>query len=248
MRVTIRLYKTYDLDLISLYIQKGTSLPISMQNALRFYVRGVAKKIDIGRDEAPEDVSKINKSKHQLHLCFDEKKDIDVINWIKTIKSGYRNSMIKNLFRNSLLNPPLSIYGVKEFNHNANEQFKSISMPQMKKTTSKKKSIKEIGDKIINKEKSRSLQNHNSLSANGVSDTERQIFEKISTDNQSADSSADNDVTDVSSVVDLQELKNMENILDNENVSESSREDTKAAESNEEDDFDMFSMFDSLAK
>lgn len=41
----------------------------------------------------------------QCHICLSDTEDVDVIQWLSTIKKGYRNSLIKNITRSYLSRP-----------------------------------------------------------------------------------------------------------------------------------------------
>ena len=98
MRVTIRLYKRYDIDLLSLYHNSEFKFKESFKSAVRNYIRGTPQKIQIPE---PQDDT-FSYETIQFQLNFHPKEDQDVITWIRNIKAGYKNSILKNMFRNSL--------------------------------------------------------------------------------------------------------------------------------------------------
>ena len=98
MRVTIRLYKRYDIDLLSLYHNSEFKFKESFKSAVRNYIRGTPQKIQIPE---PQDDT-FSYETIQFQLNFHPKEDQDVIMWIRNIKAGYKNSILKNMFRNSL--------------------------------------------------------------------------------------------------------------------------------------------------
>lgn len=98
MRITIRLYKRYDIDLLSLYHNSEFKFKESFKSAVRNYIRGTPQKIKIPE---PQDDT-FSYETIQFQLNFHPKEDQDVIMWIRNIKAGYKNSILKNMFRNSL--------------------------------------------------------------------------------------------------------------------------------------------------
>lgn len=98
MRVTIRLYKRYDIDLLSLYHNSAFPFQQHFKDAIRNYIRGTPKKIMIPE---PQD-DKFSYETIQFQMALDAKIDKDIIAWIRNIKNGYKNSILKNIFRNSL--------------------------------------------------------------------------------------------------------------------------------------------------
>lgn len=98
MRITIRLYKRYDIDLLSLYHNSEFKFKESFKSAVRNYIRGTPQKIKIPE---PQDDT-FSYETIQFQLSFHPKEDQDVIRWIQNIKAGYKNSILKNMFRNSL--------------------------------------------------------------------------------------------------------------------------------------------------
>lgn len=98
MRVTIRLYKRYDIDLLSLYHNSEFKFKEFFKSAVRNYIRGTPQKIQIPE---PQDDT-FSYETIQFQLNFHPKEDQDVIAWIRNIKAGYKNSILKNMFRNSL--------------------------------------------------------------------------------------------------------------------------------------------------
>lgn len=108
MKVTLRLYRQHDLDLITLYRHPSFSLPIAMKTALCAYVRN--ERFHIRQPEPfqlpNEKISKII----QMHIYLNETKDKDVIKWIKGVKEGFRNSVLKNIIRSYLVAPCVYSY------------------------------------------------------------------------------------------------------------------------------------------
>lgn len=97
-RLPIRIYKRYDIDLLALYHHPEFNFKKKFREAVSGYVSGKPVLIQI-----PEPAD--NEFKYetiQFQLCFHKKNDANVIRFIQNIKSGYRNSILKSIFRNSL--------------------------------------------------------------------------------------------------------------------------------------------------
>lgn len=102
----------------------------------------------------------------QLIVKLDENKDKEIINWIKSIRTGYRNSFIKNLIRSYLSAPVAYIYMPETswdlVNKNTDvfekDNISATKIPKRKITT-KKRPQEDIGDMILKgkKEKEKSL-------------------------------------------------------------------------------------------
>lgn len=111
MMVTLRLYRQHDLDLITLYRHPLFSLPNAIKMSLCGYVRN--QKFFINQPEpyeiGNEKISKIV----QIHIQLSEKTEKDVIDWLKNIKDGYRNSVLKNVIRAYMAGPCIYSY-IKE--------------------------------------------------------------------------------------------------------------------------------------
>ena len=101
MRLTVRLYKRHDLDLLYLYKLKQDDFDFKddMKSTLKEYVKGKPiKKVKV-----PEGVCAPVSSlpAHvQMHIVLDPKKDKEVLEWLKSITKGRRNNLIKNIYRN----------------------------------------------------------------------------------------------------------------------------------------------------
>ena len=108
MMVTLRLYRQHDLDLITLYRHPEFSLPNAMKKALCGYVRN--EKFFIKQPSTyelgNEKISKIV----QMHIQLSDKTESDVIKWLKGIKEGYRNSVLKNVIRSYMAGPCVYSY------------------------------------------------------------------------------------------------------------------------------------------
>lgn len=100
MRVTIRLYKRHDLDLLALYYNEDYNFKENFKNAIRGYIHGRPVKNKIPVKEDMRSVYSLP-SKVSFHIPLKEDKDKDIIKYIRSITKGRRNNMLKNIFRNS---------------------------------------------------------------------------------------------------------------------------------------------------
>lgn len=104
MRVTVRLYRIHDLDLITFIELHKLNFQKAMYCALTSFTNGELFFIEIPpkRDEGKE----LNLRRvYTMVLTLDEKKDKDTILLLKKINNGKRNNFLKNLLRLYLCNP-----------------------------------------------------------------------------------------------------------------------------------------------
>ncbi len=112
MKITVRLYRQNDMDLIGLACSDGVSVSKELKKVLVAFVRGLPYGIQL----TPKNVSDVIASKKQIQLQFylEESKYMDVITWLKTLRPRQRNSFLKNLLRSSLPCPYLYMYQTDE--------------------------------------------------------------------------------------------------------------------------------------
>lgn len=104
MKLTVRLYKRHDLDLLFLYKQNSDfDFRAKMKSALKSYVKHKPEhnEIPVGTCQAVSELPSVV----QLHIMLDMPDDEDIMAWVKGITKGRRNNMIKNVFRNTF--PPI---------------------------------------------------------------------------------------------------------------------------------------------
>lgn len=105
MRLTIRIYKRHDPDLLALYFVSGKEFDIKteIKTSLKNYLSNNVIKKELPEmtcQEMFELPPKVN-----FHIALKKDEDADIIEWLKTIKQGRRNNLIKNIYRNSI--PPV---------------------------------------------------------------------------------------------------------------------------------------------
>lgn len=106
MKLTIRVYKRHDLDLLYLCKQEADyDFRAELKSALKAYIANKPKvnKIPMGYCKPVSSLPSVV----QMHIMLDPKEDKEVVSWIKTITKGRRNNLIKNIFRNTF--PPIEI-------------------------------------------------------------------------------------------------------------------------------------------
>lgn len=106
MKLTIRIYKRHDLDLLYLRRQESDlDFASAMKEALKSYVAGKPKKNKLPSGPCQSVQSMPTSS--QLHLDLDDIEDAELIAWIRSITRGRRNNICKNIFRSTF--PPFDL-------------------------------------------------------------------------------------------------------------------------------------------
>ena len=110
MKVTMRLYRTHDMDLLLLHKTKGFSMPKAVKKALYMHI-GLTEEQKISYPSVSEPVNKFRLISI-LHVTLSHDNDADeaVIRFINDIPKGYRNSFCKNLVRYYLEKPEQFMY------------------------------------------------------------------------------------------------------------------------------------------
>lgn len=103
----MRLYRQHDLDLLYLYKLSGFSIQKAVKAAMYAYIN---QQDTVIRPPTPELGSVVLPKYAQFHIYLSEKKDAELIKWIKSITSGYRNSLLKNMLRRYLYQPTILPY------------------------------------------------------------------------------------------------------------------------------------------
>ena len=105
MKVELRLYKTFDADLIALN-SNGISVASLMDKALRFYVKGVMLNFYVPECR-PYD---LDGKRRSIHLAIDVM-DEDCVAFLKEeLKPRQRAAFLKTLVRGCLMYPNLGVY------------------------------------------------------------------------------------------------------------------------------------------
>lgn len=114
-RMTVRIYKRHDLDLMYLFFveSEGFNFQESLKIVLKDYIKGKRSKLSVPEGMCPA-VDELPPHK-QLHINLDAKADKDIINWKKSITKGRQNNLVKNIYRNAF--PPIEIPYKSESEH-----------------------------------------------------------------------------------------------------------------------------------
>lgn len=104
MRVTVRLYRIHDLDLITFIELHKLNFQKAMYCALTSFTNGELFFIEIP-PKRDEDKQLNLRRVYTMVLTLDEKKDKNTILLLKKINDGRRNNFLKNLLRLYLCNP-----------------------------------------------------------------------------------------------------------------------------------------------
>lgn len=107
MRIKIRIYNPYDLDIIALAEAKGFSVSNAMKQTLKYYAAGKRYLVEIPALTEHLDSEKYVKG---FYVELDDVEDKQAVEFIRSIPEGLRNSFMKNIFRASFEVCPLSLY------------------------------------------------------------------------------------------------------------------------------------------
>ena len=120
MKVTMRLYRSHDLDLMALYYNPDFKFTAAVRTALRSYLRGDMRRIEqpephivppAPKSDASFRSKKFPPYKVQFHVTLRRRAaEGDVIDWACNINPGYRNSLFKNILRMYLSGISLEFY------------------------------------------------------------------------------------------------------------------------------------------
>lgn len=107
MRIKIRIYNPYDLDIIALTEAPNFSVANAMKQTLKYYAAGKRYLVEI-----PNLTEKLDNEQYVkgFYVELDDVADAEAVNFIKSIPDGYRNAFMKNIFRASFEVCPLSLY------------------------------------------------------------------------------------------------------------------------------------------
>ena len=107
MRIKIRIYNPYDLDIIALTEAPGFSVANAMKQTLKYYAAGKRYLVEI-----PTLTEHLEEDKYVkgFYVELDDVADAQAINFIRSIPDGMRNAFMKNIFRASFEVSPMSLY------------------------------------------------------------------------------------------------------------------------------------------
>jgi hypothetical protein len=107
MRIKIRIYNPYDLDIIALTEAPGFSVANAMKQTLKYYAMGKRFLVEI-----PSLTEHLVNEQYVkgFYVELDDVADAQAVEFIKSIPDGLRNSFMKNIFRASFEVSPMSLY------------------------------------------------------------------------------------------------------------------------------------------
>jgi hypothetical protein len=107
MRIKIRIYNPYDLDIIALTEAPGFSVANAMKQTLIYYAKGMRYLVEI-----PTLTEKLNSEKYVkgFYVELDDVADAKAVELIKSVPEGLRNSFMKSIFRASFEVAPVSLH------------------------------------------------------------------------------------------------------------------------------------------
>jgi hypothetical protein len=107
MRIKIRIYNPYDLDIIALTEAPGFSVANAMKQTLIYYAKGMRYLVEI-----PVLTESLNEEKYVkgFYVELDDVVDAKAVALIKSVPEGLRNSFMKSIFRASFEVAPISLH------------------------------------------------------------------------------------------------------------------------------------------
>lgn len=107
MRIKIRIYNPYDLDIIALTEAPGFSVANAMKQTLIYYAKGMRYLVEI-----PTLTEHLNSEKYVkgFYVELDDVADAQAVALIKSVPEGLRNSFMKSIFRASFEVAPVSLH------------------------------------------------------------------------------------------------------------------------------------------
>lgn len=109
MKVSIRLYRRHDMDLIAIHKNPNANFHKMVMTALSCYANHTPYLVSAPE---PDKDKKDYKVIYQLFLNFDEKKDAKVIKLLQGVKPKYRTAFIKSVIRGCIVG--VVTYGTME--------------------------------------------------------------------------------------------------------------------------------------
>ena len=108
MKITIRIYRTHDFDLMSLYQAGNIPLAQVMKQAIIAYYCGEHFRFTVDRESIPD--LKAMPLVVNLLLSISDYDAPGIEHWIAGLQRGYRNSCFKSIFRHYLDDPCMAFY------------------------------------------------------------------------------------------------------------------------------------------
>ena len=124
MRVSIRIYKRHDIDLLGIRCELGRKMPSFIKSAMCSYVSGIETKISYP-DVAWESLDSMP-SHYLIQLSLNPNNSVEkpVCDFIKSIPPGFRNSVIKHITRQHIAQ-------IKEIQISGNKLYLAAAQPSI---------------------------------------------------------------------------------------------------------------------
>ena len=163
IKITMRLYRLHDLDLMYLYKMPNVSIQAIIKVMLKNYVKDRNNGNQIATRFRTSDIRHNIPlpSTAQFHIILQDDEDGDVISWIEQIPKGIRNGMIKNMLRNYFDFPLIVPYEETVSDEKITSEDDSISIEKYNEVITQKATTKPYKRRKKSKD------------GNDVSDTEK---------------------------------------------------------------------------
>ena len=163
IKITMRLYRLHDLDLMYLYKMPNVSIQAIIKVMLKNYVKDRNNGNRIATRFRTSDIRHNIPlpSTAQFHIILQDDEDGDVISWIEQIPKGIRNGMIKNMLRNYFDFPLIVPYEETVSDEKITSEDDSISIEKYNEVITQKATTKPYKRRKKSKD------------GNDVSDTEK---------------------------------------------------------------------------
>ena len=163
IKITMRLYRLHDLDLMYLYKMPNVSIQAIIKVMLKNYVKDRNNGNQIATRFRTSDIRHNIPlpSTAQFHIILQDDEDGDVISWIEQIPKGIRNGMIKNMLRNYFDFPLIVPYEETVSDEKITSEDDSISIEKYNEVITQKATTKPYKRRKKSKD------------GNNVSDTEK---------------------------------------------------------------------------
>lgn len=144
MNIIVRFYKKHDLDLLELKARENFQIGKQIKKSLCAYVRGENFSIEIPQEKPDRNYFKND----SVLIKLNSEKDKDVIDFMRNIHPGFRNSAIKLILRGYLPMTNIAPYVLKE-DTGRNEIKKKTILPAKVKPDTMSAPLKELEEKKV---------------------------------------------------------------------------------------------------
>lgn len=104
IKLTMRLYKRHDADLLCLYKQTNYSLQKAIKQATLAYLNHSDDRV--GYPDVYTSLADLpSTAQFHLYLSAENEDDMRIVNFVSSIPAGFKNSLLKNITRYYLAQP-----------------------------------------------------------------------------------------------------------------------------------------------